>query len=212
MEIVPVYRFERVEKVLLDAVSSTEGVLDTPNPFVLFKGQGDSCQIFEVAFFINNYSKRAVLWQAAWRRIWRHLEQAGIQMATPQREIFLPPDIDKKLSSPVTILENCGEFSTLTDEEKKLLAKKAQFQHYSTGEIILSPAEADTPLLIIIEGVISLGKKGQHQEHDKRLGVADVFGLVEDSDQLEIIARTDTEVMFIDKKQYLEIKEKNSLQ
>ncbi|MCI5143477.1 MAG: hypothetical protein D3909_17500, partial [Candidatus Electrothrix sp. ATG1] len=90
MEIVPVYRFEWVEKLLLDAVMSTQGVLNTPKPVVIFKGPGDSSQTYEVAFFINDYAKRTVLRQAAWRRIWRHLEQGGIEMATPQREVFLP--------------------------------------------------------------------------------------------------------------------------
>ena len=210
METVPIYRFERVEKALLDAVASTEGVLDTPKPFVLFKGQGDSCQIFEVAFFINDYSKRAVLWQAAWRRIWRHLEQAGIQMATPQREVFLPPDTDNGLSSPLTLLNNCGAFTQITDEEKMVLAEKAQFSRYPAGETILRPEKAHTALFIITEGVVSLGTEGQHNEQCKRLGVAELFGLEDVSADTEVLARTETEVMFLNKEDFLSAVQEDS--
>jgi branched-chain amino acid transport system substrate-binding protein len=206
METVPVYRFERVEKVLLDAVASVEGVLDSPSPFVLFKGQGDSCQIFEVAFFINDYAKRAVLWQATWRRIWRHLEQAGIQMATPQREIFLPSETENQLSSPLTILNNCGAFSHLSEDEKKFLAEKAQFQRYPAGEIILRPEEIPTALFIIVEGVVSLEQEGKGKKDNgqgKRLGVAEVFGINDLMDDITVSARTDTELMFINKEAFL---------
>ncbi|MCI5137335.1 MAG: hypothetical protein D3922_02710 [Candidatus Electrothrix sp. AR1] len=202
METVPVYRFERVEKALLDAVASTEGVLDTPKPFVLFKGQGDSCQIFEVAFFINDYSKRAVLWQAAWRRIWRHLEQGGIEMATPQREIFLPKSFDQNLSSPLTIMKNCSAFEEVSGEGKILLAEKAEHRRYDAGEVVLRHGEPSDNIFVLTEGVVSMSD----QKRKKRcLGVAEVFGLDADEVDMTVTAKTDTEVMIIKKTDFLDV-------
>ena len=165
MELVPVYRFERVEKLLLDAVVSTEGVLDTPKPFVIFKGQGDSCQIYEVAFYIDNYAKRAVLWQATWRRIWRHLEQGGIEMATPQREVFLPKKPVENFSSPLTVINNSGAFAELADEEKVQLSKRAEQRSCRAGEVIVFQEEDQAKIFIITEGVISLSdSQGQKKK------------------------------------------------
>ena len=62
LETVADYRFEDVERVMLDAIYSTEGILKDPKPAVLFHGQGDSSQIYETVFFINDYSKKAILW------------------------------------------------------------------------------------------------------------------------------------------------------
>jgi branched-chain amino acid transport system substrate-binding protein len=85
LEIVPMdYRF--VEDKLLIAVANTKGVLTDPKPFVAFLGQGDSAQIFEVYFYINDYSKKAYFTQAVWREVWSICEEFGILMSTPQRE------------------------------------------------------------------------------------------------------------------------------
>jgi small-conductance mechanosensitive channel len=196
MELVPEYRFERVEKLLLDAVKSTDGVTDHPKPFVIFKGQGDSCQIYEVAFYITDYAKKAILWQAAWRRIWRHLEQAGIQMATPQREVFLPKKLAENLNSPLTVVNNCGAFTELTDEEKAQLADNAERRSYRAGEVIVSHEERQDRIFILTEGVVSLiGLDGQ----EKRLGVADVFGLDDQSACATLTAITDSELLTVKK-------------
>ncbi|MCI5140363.1 MAG: hypothetical protein D3909_01185 [Candidatus Electrothrix sp. ATG1] len=203
IETVPVYRFERVETVLLNAITSTEGVLDSPSPFVMFQGQGDSCQIFEVEFFINDYSKRPMVWQAAWRRIWRHLDQAGVQMAIPAERQIDYIDTDTKFSSPQNIINNCGSFSHLPEKEKRLMAKDAQFRRYPAGEIILCSGEADTALFIVVEGVISLAKEGQQHEQGKRLGVSEVFGDEDVSADTVVLARTDTEVLFVSKEDFL---------
>ncbi|XOF33590.1 MAG: ABC transporter substrate-binding protein [Candidatus Electrothrix sp. YB6] len=204
MELVPVYRFERVEKLLLDAVRSTDGVLDRPKPFVLFKGQGDSCQIYEVAFFIKDYARRAALWQAAWRRIWRHLEQAGIEMATPQREVFLPKASDEELHSPLTVLHNCGAFTGLADEQMDQLAEKAEWQRYRAGEMILSQEEDKERISVITEGVVALtGSDGQ----EKRLGVADVFGMDDLPEHTTATAVTDSEMLTVRKEDFRAVTE-----
>lgn len=209
LEIVPVYRFERVEKVLLDAVSSTEGVLDTPEPFVIFKGQGDSSQIFEVAFFVGDYAKRYGLWQAAWRRIWRHLEQADIVLATPQREVFMPKVATNDIAEPCNVLENCGVFSNLPTKGKEALGKKMTRQRYAAGDTILRQGDNQVALFIITEGVVSFNTESPEGDiiEVKRLGVADVFGHLSLINLPQIdataVARTDTEVLVIQQQDFV---------
>ncbi|MDM8567206.1 mechanosensitive ion channel [Candidatus Halobeggiatoa sp. HSG11] len=211
LEIVPIYRFERVEKVLLDAVSSTENILDEPPPKVIFKGQGDSCQIYEVAFFINDYAKRYALWQATWRRIWRHLEQADITLATPQREILTAKVTTTDISAPLAMINNCGAFAELSDESKSQLAQKLQTRSYSAEDIILRQGEANDSLFIITEGVVSFEEKSASVDTVKiqRLGVAELFG------QMSLIncqvidatvkAKTDTELLEIKKEDFVSV-------
>ncbi|MCI5221824.1 MAG: hypothetical protein D3924_03920 [Candidatus Electrothrix sp. AR4] len=201
METVPIYRFERVEKILLDAVASTEGILVTPEPYVIFKGQGDSCQIYEVAFFIDDYSKHAALWQATWRRIWRHLEQAGIELATPQREIFMPKALEGDAASPLTVMNNCAAFLGLTDESKAQLAENTKCNRYQTGEVIVRQGEHNENLFIITEGVVSLIKPNSLE---KRLGVAEVFAMDDESAADAVAtALTQTEVLVVKREDFL---------
>ncbi len=209
LETVPVYRFERVEKVLLDAVSSTENVLDKPQPYVIFKGQGDSCQIYEIAFFIDNYAKRHSLWQAAWRRIWRHLEQADITLATPQREVFMPEAAVEDVSAPLTVINNCGAFSKISNEAKIQLAQKSHLHSYASNAVILRQGDANNSLFIITEGVVSFDKKSETGDlvEIKRLGVAEVFGQLSLLNCKMIdataIAKTDTELFEIKKEDFI---------
>jgi hypothetical protein len=165
----------------------------------MFNGQGDSCQIFEVEFFINDYSKRPMIWQAAWRRIWRHLDQAGVQMAIPVEIQIDHIDTDTKFSSPHNIINNCEAFSHLPEKEKMLLAEHAQFQRYPAGEIILHSGEVNTSLFIIVEGVVSLEPEENQNKQSERLSVAEVFGFEKLPADTKVFARTDTEVMVIHK-------------
>jgi len=156
LEIVPLYRFEFVEKILLDAVSSTDGILKNPAPAIAFLGQGDSSQ------------------KSTWRRIWRHLEQADIILATPQREVFLPKEVEAPaISAPRTVIENCGAFTHLSEEEKEELATKLIAKEYLSGEVIVDNSTNNDRLFIIIEGVVSIRAKEDSQE--ERLGVAEIF-------------------------------------
>jgi branched-chain amino acid transport system substrate-binding protein len=198
IEVNPAYRFEKVEKVLLDAVTSSENILDQPAPSVMFKGQGDSSQIFEINFSIDDYSKKATLWQATWRRIWRHLEQANIQLATPQREMLTPKAIPlEDLSSPLSILNNCSAFDDLSQNSKEKLAKKLIKKRYGAGEIIFDSEYPEKYLFIIIEGVVTF-KSIIDQEEIKRLGVAEVFTR-KDSQSLNanVFAKTETKIFML---------------
>ena len=88
LEVVPMdYKF--VEEKLLVAVANVEGTLADPPPFIAFLGQGDSAQIFEVYFYIEDYAKKAYFIQAVWREVWSICEEFGIRMSTPQREHFI---------------------------------------------------------------------------------------------------------------------------
>jgi len=199
LETVPDYRFEWVEKILLDAVISTEGTLDNPKPFVIFKGQGDSCQIYEIAFFIKDYSKRLILWQSTWRRIWRHLEQANIKLATPQREIFMPKNSERNMSSPLEIVNNSNAFLNVSDETKTQLLKNAKFCNYIAGDVILQHGEHNNNIFIISEGVVSLSSNNNRFE-EKRLGVSDVFGQESETVDFLISARTDVKLLVLNRK------------
>ena len=207
-ELVPVYRFERVEKILLDAAHATKGVLEEPAPFVVFKGQGDSSQKFELAFFIDNYAKRGRVSQAVWRSIWRHLEQADIAMATPQREIFMPKITTSDVSDYTTIINNCGVFEFLSNEKKEQLSQHLHPKNYNVGEIILTANQMTHALFIIIEGAVIV-EISEPETQTKRLGVADIFGnlnLLNETPMTGIaIAKTSTAVLMITTEDFIKI-------
>jgi branched-chain amino acid transport system substrate-binding protein len=211
LKIVPIYPFERVEKVLLDAITTTQGVLEEPAPYVLFKGQGIACQMYEIAFFINDYAKRGLL-QMAWRRIWRHLAQANITLMALPRKIYTPPEIEiPDFLQPATVLINCDAFSFLPIEKIKQLAQHLDYQSYQAGEIILTdPLAEQQSLFIITEGVVCFNQRSRNtQIETRRLGVADVFGELSLLDCQPIkgtaVAKTATKLLMITHQNFIKV-------
>lgn len=80
---------EKVIGILTNALLSTEGVLKTPEPIIIFEGQGDSSAIYTVRFAVKDYGCKNEHLTAAWKSAWEHLKEAGIELATPQRIIHI---------------------------------------------------------------------------------------------------------------------------
>lgn len=85
LETVPEPPPDQVMAHLFDAVLKTEGVLDDPQPDILFEGQGDSSAIYTVRFAARDYENKPQITTKAWNSIWNCLSVAGIKLATPRR-------------------------------------------------------------------------------------------------------------------------------
>jgi branched-chain amino acid transport system substrate-binding protein len=198
LQTAPIYKFERVEKVLLDAAISTEGVLKDPAPYVVFHGQGDSAAIFAVHCFVDDYGKRVQYTQDIWRRIWRHLEIAGVELATPRREILMVQTPEEDLAAPLTILRKIPLFQMLSDNDKIALSERVRPHQLAQGETIFNQGDSGTSLFLVVEGTVGLWlqfKDGKAREV-VRVGVADCFGEIEllskEARRATAIAATDT--------------------
>lgn len=198
LQTAPVYKFERAEKVLLDAAFSTEGVLKDPAPYVVFHGQGDSAARFAVHCFVDDYGKRVQYTQDIWRRIWRHLEIAGIELATPRREILIVQTPTEDLTAPLTILRKLSLFQMLSDNDRLALSERVRPHQVAQGETIFRQGDSGTSLFLVVEGAVGLWlrfKDGKAIEVI-RVGVADCFGEIEllnkEARHATAIAATDT--------------------
>jgi branched-chain amino acid transport system substrate-binding protein len=181
LQIVPIYQYERVEKILLDAVLSTEGILKDPAPDIVFQGQGDSSAIFAVHFYVDDYSKRIEYKKAVWRRVWRHLERAGIGLATPRREVLMVEATAEDVTAPLTILRSVTIFQSLPDEAKTSLSEQVRCRHFASRETIFQQGESSDSLFIIVEGAVGMWlqfKDGKAIEVF-RMGTGDFFGEME---------------------------------
>jgi len=178
LQTAPIYRYERVEKVLLDAVLSTEGVLKDPAPRIIFHGQGDSCAIFFVHFYVDDYGRRNEYVQAVWKRVWRHLELAGIELATPRREVLMVKTAEKDITAPLTVLSHVNVFQPLSDEAKSSLSEQVRRHHFAQGETIFRQGDSGDSLFIIAEGAVGVWLQFEDGKAIEvvRIGAGDFFG------------------------------------
>ena len=182
LETEPIYHPARVQKVLRDAVLSTDGVLREPGPEILFQGQGDSSAIYTVVFYIDDYGQKHSLKQAVWKRVWIHLKQAGIGLATPRREILVVRPVVDEMSDPLRVLQQVELFAPLDEDDKITLSQHTQKHRFPAGETLVRQGESERKsLFILLEGAVGLWVQSDDGTPIEvaRLGAGDVFGEME---------------------------------
>ena len=80
---------EEVMELLAAAAAETEGVLETPQPYVLFKDFGDSSLDFEVRAWTVDFDHFSRIRSRICVSINRKLSEAGVEIPFPQRDVHL---------------------------------------------------------------------------------------------------------------------------
>jgi MscS family membrane protein len=80
---------DRVERVVLDAVSSIQGVESNPEPVVTFEQMGDFSLDFQAKFWIPMWSDQYMKRIEATKKIYNALNQAGIGIPFPTHTVYL---------------------------------------------------------------------------------------------------------------------------
>ncbi len=75
--------WRQVEAMLLLAAERTEGVQETPAPYVLQKGLGDFCVTYEINVFCNNAQQMDRIYTALEQNILDVFNENGVQIMTP---------------------------------------------------------------------------------------------------------------------------------
>ncbi|MCF7890157.1 mechanosensitive ion channel [Candidatus Bipolaricaulota bacterium] len=95
---------EKVEDILLEIADEEEKILDTPEPQVFFKEHADSALNFELRVWISTPKDRIAVRDNVRRKIDKKLNEAGIGIPFPQRDVYVYPQGD-------------GQFTEITKEE-----------------------------------------------------------------------------------------------
>ncbi len=78
---------DAAREIILNAVKSLSKILSTPQPQVLFMGFGDSSLDFEIRVFLKSFDDRVPMTHAIHTEVNKALEQAGISIPFPQRDL-----------------------------------------------------------------------------------------------------------------------------
>jgi len=202
LETAPVYAPEVVQKILFDAAISVRDVLRDPPPYIVFYGQGDSSAIYTVQFSTKDYGKRDQSITAVWLQIWEHLERAGIELATPRRELMKvegEPGTELKHQTPLSVLEESELFQSLSEEERTHLGARMRPQFINPDDFIVRHGDDQTrSLFLIVQGAVGVwitDKDGKSLEMN-RIGAGSFFGeetiIDNTSRSADIVAITET--------------------
>lgn len=155
---------ERVKKVLLGAVSDTSGINAKPSPTVFLFDFGESSIIYEVRFWITDFSRKPHICDAVRSRIWYCLQRAGMGIPFPIRDVYLhtvTPDHEAKLQAELRddILREMKRvelFKPIGDNDINLLAERSSILRYTRGEAIVRQGDTGDSLHIIRTGSVEV--------------------------------------------------------
>jgi len=171
---------ESVEKILLDAVLSAPYVLSNPPPVVSFSGLSHWSGEYTISFSSSDFGGKIKTRNAVWKRVWNHLKRAGISPVFQRQDIpqFKNAAFIEKSDDANACLNGIEIFHTLSNESKRILAKKMIKKIFYPNDVIIRQDDPGKSVFIIIEGAVCVKikvKEGPEVEVG-RLGAGDFFG------------------------------------
>jgi len=204
---------ERVKKVLLGAVSDTNGISTKPSPAIFLSDFGNSSIEYDVRFWITDFSRKLHIADAVRSRIWYCLQRAGMSIPFPIRDIYLhtvAPDHEDKLRAElhadiINELQKVEIFKPLTDKDITTLADHSSILRYTRGETMVRQDDSGDSLYIIRSGSVEITLRTGKNEPVvlASLGPGKCFGemslLTGEPRSATVTALEETQVVVVDK-------------
>ncbi|OQW95274.1 MAG: hypothetical protein BWK79_03005 [Beggiatoa sp. IS2] len=174
----PAHHPDRVQKIIRDAVLSAEAVVKKHTPYIVFRGVSGWAADYLCYFAAEDYTWRLVHEESVWKRIWIHLERAGISPAIQRQEIHLFKGVkergEKNATDPLTLLKEIDIFRPFSEEAKNYLSDRIRSHRFPPNQIIVEQGKPGDSLFIIVEGVV--GVRTNEKGEVARLGSGNFFG------------------------------------
>lgn len=193
---------DRIIKILYDAVISAQNIVKEPEPIVRFKGLTEWSSQYGISFEIEDYAQRFAVEESVWKRIWTHLQIAGIEAAVKHHEMRVYEGKTKavsKIPDPFTAVQTLDIFKDLSLNAHQYLSKRVRIRKFAVGEIIVEQGDMDNSLFVIVEGVVNvvIHFSAENEKVDiVRIGAGSFFGemalLTGEPRNATIVALTDT--------------------
>jgi branched-chain amino acid transport system substrate-binding protein len=163
---------QKVKKILIDAVLSTTNILQTPEPYVIYKGLTEWASDYQVFFCIKDFANKHQELEDVWKRIWKHLEYAGIQIVIQEQEFPV------QAREPIFFWDEMTLFQLMEPDDKEKLLNQMTIHIISPQKTIINEGDFGHSLFFIQEGVVTVQLRlgDDSLVEINRLGVGSFFG------------------------------------
>lgn len=172
----------RVRAIALAVAREVGGVRLEPAPELRLVRFLDSSVAYQIALWIDDYSRSPGICSEFQERLWYHFHRAGLEFPFPVSDVRLN---DAKERSETRTLENLHALgridiiACMDPDSVARLAKQARVVHFAAKEPIIRQGEVGGSLYVIKHGQVTLSLDG-HGEHGTKplaiLNEGDFFG------------------------------------
>jgi branched-chain amino acid transport system substrate-binding protein len=163
---------QKVKKILIDAVLSATNILQTPEPYVIYQGLTEWASDYQVFFSIIDFANKHQELEDVWKRIWKHLEYAGIQTVIQEQEFPL------QAKEPVYFWNEMPLFQLIEPDDREKILDQMTCHIVLPQKTIINEGDFGHSLFFIQEGVVSVQLRFEDDSlvEINRLGVGSFFG------------------------------------
>jgi small-conductance mechanosensitive channel/CRP-like cAMP-binding protein len=172
-----------VQKLILDAIGDSFGVLRDPPPSVVTNLFDERGVQYWVRFFTDQFHLRDGVDGAVRDCIWYALQRAGIAIPGVQQAVSLrQPAPEPARIDPVDrreeLLRDVPLFGDLTEAERRRLAELSQTRLFAPNEVIVREGDQGEEMFVILRGraTVVLQQPDAERVFVNRLGPGDFFG------------------------------------
>ncbi len=163
--------------VLTQAASHVEGVAHERPAFARLGGFGESAAMYEVKYFMYDYSQRDRIDADIRKAIWYALRRNGIPIPYPIRSVqrYAPPAV-RHHPDRTEIVDRLGRvdiLAPLSAGAREAIAAAARVHVYSVGETIIRHGTDGDSMFLVHEGSVSIRVE---ESEVARLEPGDFFG------------------------------------
>lgn len=147
---------DRAENILTAAILSTEGLAEDCDHQVRIKGFEERGVIYQIRFWISDFSDKVRLRHRVAANVLKFLNQAGIPIPYAQHEIVMTrrrrPRREPRIAAR-RLLSRIDWLEPLNDAELETIASVAIGCEFAKGEEICREGDTGTSLYLVVEGI-----------------------------------------------------------
>lgn len=211
----------KVKQALLRAAHSVRalGVASSPAPNVILRGFEDFSITYDLRYWIEDFTRRAIIQDEIRSRLWYEFRREGIEIPFPIRDVILRPRSKdaaqaRAMEHRARILEGLEKVSVLEplgQEGRELLASKARLQVFGKGEALVEQGEEGDSFFVLLEGSVEVLVRDEEGREVKVATLApfDYFGemslLTGEPRSATVRALEDCVVAVVDRRAFSEV-------
>lgn len=206
---------KRAQRLVLDAIGGSFGVLADPKPSVVTNQFTESGVEYWLRFWTDRFGQRDAVDGGVRDRIWYALSREGIPFAFPNRGVFIHDVSDDsrareasaRANKRIAALMNVDFLALLPKPELERLATVAQSRLYATGEAVVHKGDKSSDLFIINSGSVKIMvPKKKELEEIARLEQGKFFGemalMTGEPRNAHVVAAEECELIAIDREAF----------
>ncbi len=155
---------QRVQRIILEAIRGSFGVLEHPAPSVVTSNFTDRGVEHWVRLFTNDFDKRDRVDGMARDRIWFALARNGIEIPTATQSIrltqlpspALPEPAEARVARRVESLKRVGIFAGLSPGQLDRLGMEGREWRFAGGEPVIRQGDPGESLFVVLEGGVEV--------------------------------------------------------